>query len=290
MGGIHAWYYTDPASPDSWGLEPALRRLSVELGDQLSIRPVMTGLAREFGEPLKQVSAWLEVADASGMPVDPRLWLASPPTSSYPACMAVKAAGEQGPEIEAAYLRRLREGFACGRRKLDTTDALVAEARAVPGCDVDRFAVDLGSHAVVEAFGADLERAEAVEGPARDPDTARARIPSVQLRGEDGEVHAVHGRVSYEELRAAARAAGARVWRRRSGASGRWPRRRSRRCAISRVRGPRPSSGGWRGSGGCVPTASSRASCGPRSDQRTVKARRAETVRPLGSLPLASAQ
>jgi putative protein-disulfide isomerase len=209
VGGIHAWYYTDPASPDSWGLEPALRRLAVELGDQLSIQPVMSGLAREFGEPVRQVSAWLDVAEASGMPVDPRLWLASPPASSYPACMAVKAAGEQGPEIEAAYLRRLREGFACGRRKLDTRDALVAEARAVPGCDVDRFAVDLGSHAVVEAFGADLERAEAVEEAARDPDTARARIPSLELRGEDGEVHAVHGRVPYEELRAAAQAAGA---------------------------------------------------------------------------------
>jgi putative protein-disulfide isomerase len=209
VGGIHAWYYTDPASPESWGLEPALRRLAVELGDQLSIEPVMSGLAREFGPPLAQVSAWLEVADATGMPVDPRLWLASPPASSYPASLAVKAAAEQGPEIEAAYLRRLREGFACARRKLDTRDALVAEARAVPGCDVERFAVDLGSHAVVEAFGADLERAGAVEDAARDPGTDRARIPSLEFRGEDGRGHAVHGRASYEELRDAAQAAGA---------------------------------------------------------------------------------
>jgi putative protein-disulfide isomerase len=209
VGGIHAWYYTDPASPESWGLEPALRRLAVELGDQLSIEPVMSGLAREFGPPLAQVSAWLEVADATGMPVDPRLWLASPPASSYPASLAVKAAAEQGPEIEAAYLRRLREGFACARRKLDTRDALVAEARAVPGCDVERFAVDLGSHAVVEAFGADLERAGAVEDAGRDPGTDRARIPSLEFRGEDGRGHAVHGRASYEELRDAAQAAGA---------------------------------------------------------------------------------
>ena len=209
MGGIHAWYYTDPASPESWGLEPALRRLAVELGDQLSIKPVMSGLAREFGPPLEQVSAWLEVAATTGMPVDPRLWLASPPASSYPASLAVKAAAEQGPEVEAAYLRRLREGFACARRKLDTRDALVAEARAVPGCDVERFAVDLGSHAVVEAFGADLERAGAVEGAARDPGTERARIPSLEFRGEDGRGHAVHGRASYEELRDAAQAAGA---------------------------------------------------------------------------------
>jgi predicted DsbA family dithiol-disulfide isomerase len=209
VSGIHAWYYTDPASPESWGLEPALRRLVVELGDQLSIEPVMSGLAREFGPPLEQVAAWLEVADASGMPVDPRLWLASPPASSYPASLAVKAAAEQGPEVEAAYLRRLREGFACARRKLDTRDALVAEARAVPECEVERFAVDLGSHAVVEAFGADLERAGAVEGATRDPGTERARVPSLEFRGEAGGTHAVHGRASYEELRDAAQAAGA---------------------------------------------------------------------------------
>lgn len=211
MSGIHAWYYTDPASPESWGLEPALRRLAVELGDQVSIEPVMSGLAREFGPPLEQVAAWLEVADASGMPVDPRLWLASPPASSYPASLAVKAAAEQGPEVASAYLRRLREGFACGRRKLDTRDALVAEARAVPGCDIQRFAVDLGSHAVVEAFGADLERAGAVEGATRDPGTERARIPSLEFRGDDGRTHTVHGSASYEELRDAAQAAGARL-------------------------------------------------------------------------------
>ena len=209
MGRIHATYYTDPASPGSWGLEPALRRLTWELGDELRVEPVMAGLAREFGAPLGQVRAWLDVAETSGMPVDPRLWLASPPASSYPACMAVKAAAEQGTAVEAAYLRRLREGFACGRRKLDTPDALIAEARAVPGCDVERFGVDLGSHAVVEAFGADLERAGSVAESVRDPDTGRARIPSLEFRGEDGEVHEVHGAASYEELRTAAQAAGA---------------------------------------------------------------------------------
>jgi predicted DsbA family dithiol-disulfide isomerase len=209
VGRIHARYYTDPASPGSWGLEPALRRLTWELGDELRMEPVMAGLAREFGPPLGQVRAWLDVAETSGMPVDPRLWLASPPASSYPACMAVKAAAEQGPAVEAAYLRRLREGFACGRRKLDTSDALIADAREVPGCDVERFGVDLSSHAVVEAFGADLERAGSVAESARDPDTSRARIPSLEFRGEDGAVHEVHGSDSYEELRTAAQAAGA---------------------------------------------------------------------------------
>ena len=231
------------------------------------------------------------------MPVDPRLWLASPPASSYPASLAVKAAAEQGSEIEAAYLRRLREGFACARRKLDTRDALVAEARAVPGCDVERFAVDLGSHAVVEAFGADLERAGAVEGAARDPATERARIPSLEFHGEDGRAHAVHGRSSYEELRDAAQAAGAEV----DGNDGHpgvedalarfGTLATVEVAAVCDLPGPRaaPSCGGWPGSGVCARTAASRGSCGRRPDQRTVKLRRADTERALASRPSAIA-
>ena len=75
---------------------------------------------------------WLDASDRSGMPVDPRLWSEAPIASTYPACMAVKAAAEQGPEAAGRYLRALREGLMCFRRKLDTTEALVEEARG-PG-------------------------------------------------------------------------------------------------------------------------------------------------------------
>src|SRR5215208_957411 len=70
-----ARYYTDPACPASWAVEPALRRLMMEFGDDLSITYVMGGLARSFdGDVLALILTWLEAADRSGMPVDPRLW------------------------------------------------------------------------------------------------------------------------------------------------------------------------------------------------------------------------
>lgn len=59
---------------------------------------------------------------------DPRLWTINPIFSSYPACLAVRAACEQGPEAGLRYLRRLREGIFCERRKLDHADALLADA------------------------------------------------------------------------------------------------------------------------------------------------------------------
>ena len=154
---VHTYYYTDPSCPWSWALEPALRKLRFELGDGIEVTHVMCGAAREFGDPLPVVGEMLEAADRGGMPVDTRLWLVAPPRSSHPACIAVKAAAEQ--TDPSPYLRRLREGFMCRRRKLDSTDALIEEARTVPGLDVDRFRLALSSHAVLEAFAADLDRA-----------------------------------------------------------------------------------------------------------------------------------
>jgi putative protein-disulfide isomerase len=206
---VHATYYTDPACWASWSLEPVLRRLAAELGPRLHIRHVMGGLAREFGTALPLVESWLDAADQSGMPVDPRLWLHHPPASSYPSCMAVKAAGEQGADVEAAYLRRLREGWACGRRRLDSADALITEAREVPGLDVARFENDLRSHGTVELFGTDLDRAAAVDTAHHAEGTGRVRLPSLEFGGAGDEVHGVYGAQAYDAYRAAAAAAGA---------------------------------------------------------------------------------
>ena len=124
MAVVHVTYFTDPACPWSWAAEPAVRRLEVEFAEEARITYVMGGLAREFRRPHETLRHVLDASAASGMPVDGRLWLDAPPASSYPACQAVKAAAEQG-------------------------------------LDVERFTIDLHSNASVEAFGADLERARA---------------------------------------------------------------------------------------------------------------------------------
>jgi len=178
----------------------------VEFGDQARITYVMGGLAREFSEPLEALRAVLDAAAQSGMPVDPRVWLDAPPTSSYPACQAVKAAAEQG--LDGPYLRVLREGVMCEGRALDTADALVDAARAVPGLDVARFASDLRSSAIVEAFGADVEHFRVVDREQQEAGGERVTLPSFEFRGEDGELHAAYNAAAPTKLRAAALAAG----------------------------------------------------------------------------------
>jgi predicted DsbA family dithiol-disulfide isomerase len=223
-------YYTDPACSWSWGSEPKLRHLQWEFGDQLEFRSVMGGLARSYGPDYRDTAAgitgdrdcfdglishWLDVAAETGMPLDPRIWRRTPLASTYPACQGVKAASEQGPAAAAAYLRRAREAIFLERRKLDHAAALIAEAGAA-GLDSARFEIDLGSHAITEAFAADLDEVRDV------PDEARAQgktgeteghervsFPSALFCGGDGSRHGVWGWQPYERYREAAIAAGA---------------------------------------------------------------------------------
>ena len=196
-------YFTDPACSWSWSTEPTVRKLMVEFGENLRWTFVMAGLARDYTSGhASLVREWLDVADEGRMPLDPRLWTEGPIKSTYPACMAVKAAAEQAADGGYGYLRRLREGLFCFRRKLDTTEALVEEARGAK-LDVERFRIDLASHAIVEAFGDDLEETRTADGG--EP----AGLPSAVLVGEDGARHGLFGVKSYEDYAAAAEAAGA---------------------------------------------------------------------------------
>ena len=213
-------YYTDPACSASWAAEPRLRRLIVEFGDQLEISYVMGGLAREFeGDLSSLVIQWLDHAAESGMPLDPRIWHSDGVRSTYPACIAFRAAAEQGPALAERYLRVLREGFMCHGRKLDGPEALVAEARRA-GLDSQRFRIDLESNAILEAFAGDLEESRTITDAAREAGLAaegshgstveRLAFPALRFIPEDGgEERWVGGDNSYEEWREAATTAGA---------------------------------------------------------------------------------
>jgi protein-disulfide isomerase-like protein with CxxC motif len=216
---VRVRYYTDPACSASWAAEPRLRSLLVEFGGDVQITYVMGGLAREYSGDLSWlVIEWLDAADRSRMPLDPRVWHEAPLRSTFPACMAVKAAAEQGPGAAGRYLRALREGIMCRRRRLDSAEALVEEARAA-SLDTQRFRIDLESNAIVEAFGADLEETRSVPDAARERGLAREggpgskgerlALPAIRFAGEAGDEWR-GGDHSYEEWRTAAIAAGAR--------------------------------------------------------------------------------
>jgi protein-disulfide isomerase-like protein with CxxC motif len=230
-------YYTDPACPWSWATEPSIRKLMVQFDGELDWTFVMGGLARDViagtGEGRtdqahgRLIREWLRVADRTGAPIDPLIWADGPITSSYPACMAVKAALGQARDGAYGYLRRLREGLMCERRKLDQLEALVEEGRAAR-LDVERLRIDLRSHGTTELFAEDLEKTKAVAA-GRQPDppvsaagseaisehcsrgAGDAPLPSTAFRGEDGLDHWVFGFHPFEDYREAALRAGAQL-------------------------------------------------------------------------------
>lgn len=204
---VRTLYYTDPICPWSWAFEPSFRRLRWEFDGELSLDYVMSGMRRELEDPGQIALQALTAGGQSAMPVDARIWLTDPPKSSHPACIAVEAAADQG--LAGSYLRRLREGVFCRGRKVDNADGLAEEARAIAGLDLDRFRIDLGSHATLEAFGADLERAKAVAPEHHAEGSERVKLPSLEFCGADGEVHGVYGISDYATVRGAAIAAGA---------------------------------------------------------------------------------
>jgi predicted DsbA family dithiol-disulfide isomerase len=222
MMTVQVRFYTDPACPWSWAAEPALRRLVWEFDGELDFAWVMGGLARSYESAnlLEVVSQWLEDTAAGGMPCDPRIWTQNPLESTYPACQAVKAAAEQGWEAGYRYLRALREGIMFERRKLDHADALI-DAAGRSGIDRARFEVDLRSHAITEAFGADLEEVRDPPAEAREADAVhrsgkgreRISLPSAVFIGEEGSRHGAWGNDSVDpsKMRDAALAAGAKL-------------------------------------------------------------------------------
>ncbi len=221
---------TDPACSWSWGSEPKLRKLFWQFEGELRFTWVMGGMARRYGADYRDqegsigsggdcfadlMGHWLNVSEQTGMPCDPRIWSQNPIQSTYPACMAVKAAGEQGSELEYRYLRRLREGLMVERRKLDSAEALIAEAGPV-GLDVERFRIDVHSEAITEAFAADLDEVREIPAPAREQgkvgDTEgreRLSFPSLVFAAADRTTHGVWGWQPYEAYREAALGAGA---------------------------------------------------------------------------------
>jgi putative protein-disulfide isomerase len=159
---------------------------------------------RSYEDPLNDIRnpaqmgpQWFQIQELSGMPLDDRLWHIDPPASSYPACVAVKAAGRQGKAAEESLLRRLREAAMIERRNIGRWDTLYAAAQQTANdglLDLNRFSDDYKAAATMETFRQDLRDA-AYYGI--------GRFPTLILQRNDGRGIVLVGYRPYEALHAA---------------------------------------------------------------------------------------
>lgn len=174
---VRVVWYTDPHNVWCWGFEPMRRRLEVVYAGTVDVEVRMGGLFEDFSPVREQwarmsggrwtasVQAFFDaVAAQTRMPMaaDRMVESVDDFRSTWPACVAAKAAGLQGPEAGSRYLRALREAWCLDGRGIHRVDVQAEIAREI-GLDADAFARALEDGSAEEAFREDRKECEAHE-------------------------------------------------------------------------------------------------------------------------------
>lgn len=190
-------YFTDPICSSCWGIEPQLRKLKLEYGDNLDIEYRMGGLLPSWdvynsggiSKPSDVAHHWDEVSRYYDMPIDGDIWLEDPLPSSYPPSIAFKAAQMQDSKKAVVFLRELRERLFLQKKNV-TKWEYVQQAAEAAGLDANRLQADM-------------------EGPAKklfEDDLALARqmgvrgFPTLFFSNEAGQQEKVYGVKPYEQF------------------------------------------------------------------------------------------
>jgi predicted DsbA family dithiol-disulfide isomerase len=190
-------YYTDPLCCWSWAMESQWRRFQKEYGSRLSVSYRMMGLLPSwdrFSDALHSVSRpsqmgpeWMQAARISGLPIADKIWVTDPPSSSFPACIAVKCAGDQSTGLGVAYLLAAREAVMVEGRNIAKTQVLIDIAEEVssdyPTFSLDKFERSLLGSRGRELFRLDYQQAHYL-GINRSPTLVfKAGTKAILLRG-----------------------------------------------------------------------------------------------------------
>lgn len=172
---LRVTWYTDPHNIWCWGCEPIVRRLQLVYGSTVELVVRQGGLFEDF-TPLREqwarmsggrwtdsVRAFFEAVGAHHrMPMDSDRMIEAVGDfkSTWPACIAAKAAASQGAELGARYLRALREAWCLDARAIHRAGVQTDVAREV-GLDLDAFATALKDGSAERAFQEDRRECEA---------------------------------------------------------------------------------------------------------------------------------
>ncbi len=143
------YYVADPMCSWCWGFKDARDEIFDMLGEDFRIEFVMGGLAKDSDEPMPEETksyvkdAWRKVTARTGAQFNWDFWeKCRPRRSTYPACRAVIAAGELGPQM----FDRIQQAYYLEAKNPSDLDILCSLAADL---DIDE-----------EMFRAKLESAE----------------------------------------------------------------------------------------------------------------------------------
>lgn len=158
---IKVIYYTDPICSSCWGIEPQLRKLKLEYGNNIEVEYRMGGLLPDWSynsggisKPSDVAHHWDEVSIYYDMPIDGDVWLKDPLPSSYPPSIAFKAAQLQDNDKAILFLREIREMVFLQKKNITKWEHLELAAKRAR-LEVTQFKKDYEGKAK-ELFSDDL--------------------------------------------------------------------------------------------------------------------------------------
>jgi len=162
-------YYTDPLCCWSWAMEQGWTELLEKWGHRLEISYKMAGITLDGNHfPGWLYTDWTiyEHPAPKEMPRSDTgypIWLKDAPSSSIPACLAVKCVQLQSPKLAVLFLRLLREAVMLRHLNISRLPILLELAadlsHVYPFFNLCQFRTDLFSRRSITAFQQDVDDA-----------------------------------------------------------------------------------------------------------------------------------
>lgn len=155
-------YYTDPICSSCRWIEWQLRKVQLEYWDIIDTTYIMWWLLPDWSynsggisKPSDVASHWDEVSVYYDMPIDGDIWLEDPLPSSYPSCIAYKAAQLQDKKKSYLFLRKIKEMVFLEKKNITKRENL-SDAAKYAWLDLIQFEEDYQYNAKT-SFLHDLE-------------------------------------------------------------------------------------------------------------------------------------
>ena len=157
------YYVVDPMCSWCWGFAPVWREFVPEIPESATVVDLMGGLAPDNEAPMDSAmrryvqDAWRAVKARTGAGFNFEFWYkCEPKRSTYSACRAVIAAGEQASGARRTMYDAIQRAYFFGAR--NPSDAEVLESIAAEiGLDREKFGEDLRSGHVERILQLELE-------------------------------------------------------------------------------------------------------------------------------------
>lgn len=158
-------HFADPWCFWSWGFEPILQRLKEVYGDQIKVAYKMGGITNNIHEWRKEydvaedgaLGSWIsDSTSMTKMPTNPDYYVKTKVDTTWPACIAVKAAQMQNEKQAEHLLRRLIEVIQVEAKNGNKEEVYLPLAKEV-GLDTDQLKKDIKSGKPEKLFKEDMK-------------------------------------------------------------------------------------------------------------------------------------